>query len=263
MTMSSNDLHSAYLVERIRARDDENIFNYVKFRVVAAALRELRRPRLRVADMGCADQVARRYLERLGVDMDYVGLDYEASLQPGLVADLRVPEGIEARLPWRPDVILLLDVLEHLDGREADIRRLLAFCARILPPTGVVLASLPQLYRLDRFKLPHLHYAEHKIRLHQEEWRALLAEHLRVERAHGVGYISTLPYFVMWHPGYRDDNHLGRVFRFLRERALDGAVLRRLDHAISARVGGVPGIRSWSNDVLFVCRAPARPGGGS
>ena len=248
--------HSSYLVDRLSNRSDENIFNYVKFRMIADVLRERCTRRPKVLDLGCANRLAMRYLQRLGVDMAYCGVDYESELEPDLVADLRAPEAIERRLPWRPEVVLLLDVLEHLDGREDDIRRVLDATVALLPAGGLVIVTLPQMYRLDRFKLSHLHYPEHKIRLRQEEWRALLAERLQVERAHGLGYVSVLPYLVMFHEGYREDNYLGRTFRFLRERAVEGEVLRRVDHALTRRFGGGRALREWSNDVLFVCRTP-------
>jgi hypothetical protein len=260
MTFYDTQTHSPYLVERLSTRADENIFNYVKFRMVAHALRERGPVRPRVLDLGCANRLALRYLKQLGFDMDYCGVDYETALGPDLVADLRTPEVIAQLLPWRPDVVLLLDVLEHLEGREADIRRVLAASAAMLSAGGLVIVTLPQMYRLDCFKLPHLHYPEHKIRLSQEEWRKLLTEQLLVEHVHGLGYVSMLPYLVMFHRGYREDNYLGRTFRFLRERALEGEVLRRLDHALTRSLGGERTMSEWSNDVLFVCRVPASSG---
>lgn len=260
MKPSDAEAHSPYLVDRLLTRGDENIFNHVKFRLVAKVLRERGPSRPKVLDLGCGNRLAQRYLTRLGVDMNYFGVDYEAMLGPDLVSDLRAPDAIAERLPWRPNVILLLDVLEHLDGREKDIRGVLAAASHLLPPGGLVVVTLPQLYRLDRFKLPHLHYPEHKVRLRQDEWAALLGEQLRVEHAHGLGYISMLPYLLMAHRGYRDDNNLGRAFRFLRERAIEGDGLRRLDLALTLRLGAAPSLRMWSNDVLFVCRTPADPG---
>jgi Methyltransferase domain len=260
MKLSDADAHSPYLVGRLLTRSDENIFNHVKFRLVAKVLCERGPPRPKVLDLGCGNQLAQRYLTRLGVDMNYFGVDYEAMLGPDLVSDLRAPDAIAERLPWRPDVILLLDVLEHLDGREEDIRGVLALASCLLPPGGLVVVTLPQLYRLDRFKLPHLHYPEHKIRLRQDEWAALLAQKVCVEHVHGLGYVSMLPYLLMAHRGYRDDNNLGRAFRFLRERVIEGDRLRRLDLALTLGLGAAPSLRTWSNDVLFVCRTPASPG---
>ncbi len=247
-------VHSPYLVQRYFSRDDENLFNHVKFHLVAEVLGGLPRSTPRLLDLGCADQVARRYLTRLGCSFRYCGVDYESAFEPDVVADLAAPDQIVEKLPWQPDVILLLDVLEHLEGRESDILRVLSACRAILPPGGLALVTVPQMYRLDRFKLPHLHYEEHKIRLRQEEWRELLCSELEIVQVQGVGFLSVLPYLVMFSRRYRDDNLLGRLFRRLRERTLERPALHRIDLWLSRALGDHMTLRQWTNDILFVCR---------
>ena len=253
-------VHSPYLVQRYRSQNDENLFNHVKFHLITDALRQHAPASPALLDLGCADQLARRYLTRLGNSFRYCGVDYEVAFEPDIVGDLRDPEHIAPRLPWAPDVILLLDVLEHLDGRESDILQVLQTCRSILPPGGLVLVTVPQMYRLDRFKLPHLHYEEHKVRLRQEEWLELLSCELEVFETRGVGFLSVLPHLVMFSRRYRDDNVLGRLFRHLRGKTLERSALRRIDLWLSRACGSRPSLRQWANDVLFVCRRPAADG---
>jgi hypothetical protein len=153
--------------------------------VAAVARRTGRRPR--VLDLGCADRAALRGLRRHGVAVEYCGVDYEAAFGPDVVGDVRDGGRLSRAVPWPADVILLLDVLEHLPGREPDIRRALAGCVALLAPDGVVLAAVPQMYRLDRLKLPHLRYPEHPVRL------TLAERHRFPGRAHQSCGVAVLP----------------------------------------------------------------------
>lgn len=253
--------HSEYLVRTLENRPDENLFNFVKFRLVARALRSCvpaigpgaGRP-LRILDLGCGTRVAERYLGRLGLPFLYCGVDYEAAFGPDVVADLRDPEQIRRQLPWQPDVILALDVLEHLDGREADVRKVLRTMSHLLDDSGRVVITVPQMYRLDCFKLPHLTYPEHKVRLTAREWHELLDEGLEVRNVQGVGFISTLPYLLMAHPGYRDEAPVGAMFKRLRDRTLERAPLRVVDYGLSRAIGPRRVLKRMANDLMFVCR---------
>lgn len=120
---------------------------------------------------------------------------------------------------------------------------------------------MPHNYRLDRWKLAHLHYPEHTIRLDQSEWAERIGRHLEIDRVQAVGIASTLPFVVMASRRYRDDNLLGRAFRRLRDRTLERGWVRGLDLALCERFGEHPVARQAANDLLFVCRTPRGSGG--
>ena len=246
-------VHSDYLVERYLGRGDENMFNHVKFRLVADALQESGLDELRILDLGCADRLAERYLSELGVEFEYCGVDYESPFGPDICEDIRRADAIRAKLPWQPNVILLLDVLEHLEGQQADIVEVLQACQSILGSGGIVVVTVPQMYRLDRFQFGHLHYPEHKIRLRQRQWRDLLASELGIRRTQGVGFLSVLPYLLMLSPRYEQQPRLMRAFKRLRERTIERTALRRLDWHATRLLGGAPGLRQVTNDILFIC----------
>jgi SAM-dependent methyltransferase len=254
LTTAQEVVHSPYLVKRLLSGNDENLFNYVKFRLLANALAESDFVTPRILDLGCADKIAFRYLSNLGVDFEYCGVDYESPFTPDILADIRDPNQILPKLPWQPDVIMILDVLEHLEGQEADISQVLHSCYQLLAPGGMLLVTIPQMYRLDRFKFDHLYYEEHKIRLRQEEWYALLNQEFEVMRTQGLGFISVLPYLVMFSRQYSNQNWLGQTFRQLRGKTLEQPWLRSLDWQLSRNLGHHPWLNQWTNDVLFVCR---------
>ncbi len=235
-----------------------NLPDAVKFRLVA---QEIRRQRERtgnrvprVLDVGCGDKVALRQLAEEDLEVEYCGLDSDRSVSPDLLGDARELELQHARLPWRPDVILLLDVLEHLEGRHGDVRRVLRGCRSVLAPGGVVLISVPQLYRLDRLKLRHLHFPDHKLRLTLPEWRSLVELDFEVVHAQGAGYLSALPYLAMLHPKYREGNALGRLVHVVRDGLSAVEPLEDADTWLSNSVGRVVGLEGWANDALLVCR---------
>lgn len=254
--LQDNRVHSPYLLERLLSSQDENLFNYVKFRLIAKVLREANIAHPRILDLGCANQIALRYLSNLGVEFEYCGVDYESPFSPHILADIRESEQIVPKLPWPPNVILLLDVLEHLDGLETDILQVLQVCCSLLPLGGLVLVTIPQMYRLDRFKFKHLHYKEHKSRLRQNEWYNLLNCELKVHKSLGVGFISVIPYLLMFSSRYEQTPFLMRLFKQLREKTLEQPFLRVLDWHLSRLFGGLPLCRQWTNDVLFVCEVP-------
>jgi SAM-dependent methyltransferase len=243
---------SPYLVRQLQQTPERNLFNHVKFHLIKDAIEAMPFERPRVLDLGCGLQVSRRYLASLGLRFEYLGVDYEDALTPDLVADLFDLPAVGARLPWRPDVVLLLDVLEHLHEDPEVLATVLAEVCRLMPPEGRLIVALPQMYRLDRFKPTHLHYPEHKIRLDRHEWRALLERHFQVQSERGLGYLSVLPYLTMASRRYRPDNLLGRLFRYLRGSAMELPPLKPLDLWLSRALGQLPLLRGVSNDLLFV-----------
>ena len=147
---------------------------------------------------------------------------------------------------------MLLDVLEHLHEDERDLAEVIRHVADTVPKDAKLIITVPQLYRLDRFKLPHLHYPDHKIRLTQKEWRKLLEENFDIGAVQGVGYLSVLPYLPMASKHYEADNNLGRLFKHLRSKTLEKRVLKPLDLFLSRTLGKTRLFKQISNDILFV-----------
>jgi hypothetical protein len=251
--------HSPYMVARLTGQQP-NLYGTVKFATVAREIRTLGR-RLgrppRVLDLGCSTAISKHYLEMNNLEFEYCGVDYEAAFRPDIVMDVRELYRERDRLPWTPDVIMLLDVLEHLPGKEADIEAVMAACAALIPPHGIILVVVPQLYRLDRLKLRHLHYPEHQVRMTLREWTAIVSRRARIERMRGVGYLSCLPYAPMLSPWYREHNGWGRAFRHLRGRTFEWGPLKPAERALTALLGRLPPFKGWCNSTLLVCRGAA------
>ncbi|MEM9147113.1 MAG: methyltransferase domain-containing protein [Pseudomonadota bacterium] len=250
------DIHSPYLVNRLLTQKP-NLYGTVKFSVVSERIRKLgeqlgRPPR--VLDLGCSTSISREYLAANGLEFEYCGVDYEAAFSPDIVMDVRRLYEERGRLPWVPDVIMLLDVLEHLPGKRDDIVRVMRECNRLIPDHGEVLVMVPQLYRLDRLKLPHLHYPEHQVRFTLGEWRDIVASAIRVDRIEGVGYLSCLPYLPMLSPWYKEDNGHGRLFHRLRSKVFEWGPLKPAEIALTRLLGKSRLLRGWCNSSLMVCR---------
>jgi hypothetical protein len=254
--MGSTAAHSPYMVARLSGQQP-NLYGTVKFAIVSKEIRalgaKLGRPP-RILDLGCSTSISRHYLELNGLAFEYCGVDYEAAFNPDLVMDVRELEARRAELPWTPDVIMLLDVLEHLPGRLVDIERVMRACNALAPAHGLILVVVPQLYRLDRLKLPHLHYPEHQVRMTLREWRAVIGRATRIERVRGIGYLSCLPYLPMLSPWYREDNAWGRLFQHLRGHVFEWGPLKPVERAVTATLGRLRGLNGWCNSSLLICR---------
>ena len=97
----------------------------------------------RVLDVGSRDGQLERAMRSCGCTASYAGVDLAG--RPGVRADL------DAGLPFREgsfDVVVALDVLEHIEGIHGGIREL----ARV--SRGVVIVSLPNLYDV-KYRVAH------------------------------------------------------------------------------------------------------------
>jgi hypothetical protein len=132
---------------------------------------DLNRP-VRILDLGFSTAISKEYLvTELGEgSFEYCGVDYEAAFEPDIVMDICQIHQRKDEIQWTPDIILLLDFLEHLPGKEKDIAQVMAECDKLILSHGLVLAAIPQLYRLDRLKFSHLHYPERMVHFTLEEW---------------------------------------------------------------------------------------------
>lgn len=257
-TIEASIPRSPYLVQRLLETPDVNLFSHVKFTLVKRWIDDLGLERPRVLDVGCGLGVARRYLESFGLDMEYFGVDYEEGFGPDAVVDLLAEEPLADVLPWTPNVVLALDVLEHLHEDAAELGRVVRRLSAALPRTTRVIFTLPQMYRLDRFKLSHLHYPEHKIRLEQHEWRAVLETGFDIREVQGLGYLSVLPYLPMASRAYTPENVLGRAFTKLRSDVFEWGPLKPADTILSNTLGRFKPLQTLSNDILFVAAPRGR-----
>lgn len=243
---------SPYLVNRLLETSNQNLFNHVKFHLVKQAIDKLQIERPRILDVGCGLQVSRQYLEALKLDFQYFGIDYEARFQPDAIVDLEDLSGLEDTLPWKPDVVLALDVLEHLNEDPEELKKVVSNIRSIVGDDTTLIVTLPQLYRLDRFKLPHLHYPEHKIRLTQSEWREIIEPQFDIKTVQGLGFLSVIPYLPMWSKHYRPDNRLGALFNYLRGSFFEWSPFKPADLFLSNTLGKWKPLKTLSNDILFV-----------
>lgn len=245
-------IRSTYLFNQLNNTNDKNLFNHVKFHLVRDCIQDLALANPRVLDIGCGLQVSNKYLKELGLKYEYFGVDYESEFHPDAVVDLMHLDQAKQQLPWQPDAMLLLDVLEHLHEDIEVLHDILSQLSKLCGPSTVLIISLPQMYRLDRFKLAHLHYPEHKIRLTQKEWRELIAEHFQISSVTGFGYLSVIPYLLMAFKSYKPDNKLGKLFTYLRSQFFEWPPFKPVDLLISKLIGKLPWINTWANDILIV-----------
>ena len=245
-------VRSSYLVERLFATPENNLFNYVKFHLVNDHIKACKLKTTRIMDIGCGLQVARRFIEALNPAIRYFGIDYEATFEPDAVVDLNVDGALKTSMTWTPDVVMLLDVLEHLHEDEKDLGLVIKHVAESMPLDAKLIITVPQLYRLDRLKLAHLHYPEHKIRLTQGEWRNLIEEHFDIQATQGVGFLSVIPYLPMAFKSYTPDNSLGRLFSHLRSKTFEKRWIKPVDLFLSRTLGKFGPFKHLSNDILFV-----------
>ena len=251
-TINEKIVRSGYLVERLFETPENNLFNYVKFHLVSQHIRHMGLRCPHIMDIGCGLQVAKRFLTTLNDPIEYFGVDYEPTFNPDAVVDLNRPTALDAPMIWTPDVVMLLDVLEHLHDNKEDLRKVLKHVASSMPKDAQLIVTVPQLYRLDRFKLKHLHYPEHKIRLTQKEWHNLINEYFDIKSVQGVGYLSVIPYLPMLSRRYQPGNALGRLFSHLRASTFEKSWLKPVDLFLSNSLGRLPWLNSISNDILFV-----------
>ncbi len=256
-TPSGHTVHSEYLVRKL-SNAERNLYGTVKFDVVSRRIRawacDLDRPP-RILDIGCSTSISRDYLADTGLAFDYCGADYEAAFEPDIVLDATRLSEHRDELPWRPDVITLLDVLEHLPGQGPAIEAVMRQCGEVVAPGGLILAVVPQLYRLDRLKLRHLHYPEHHVRMTLKEWSDIVGRAVTIEAVHGIGYLSCLPYLPMLSPWYEEHNRHGRLFHHLRGKTFEWGPLKPMEKGLTRTLGRLPGFRGWCNSSLLVCRA--------
>ena len=105
-----------------------------------------------VMDVGCGKGVTSSWLKRIRPNVTTVGVEIDSSVaaiaasavDSVLVADLNHGLSALAGYEGRVDLLLLLDVLEHLQDPWTRLREF----RRLLAPSGVVIASIPNVRNL-------------------------------------------------------------------------------------------------------------------
>lgn len=239
---------------RAYSRSTNSLYSHTIFRFIADEIKKSSKP-IHILDLGCADGRSRQLLTYYGVQIaHYFGVDCNSTFSPSLVSDIRNVKSYMGNISFIPNIVLITDVLEHLENGAEDILKFLEDLDDLLPSDCKIFISAPQMYRLDRFKFKHLYYSEHRVRFHLNEWKEILSRNLKTTASYGIGYISVLPYLVMVFPWYNEIGPLGQFFKKFRAALSKSTQLRMIEYRLSKFIGGVYPLQTFSNSVLLVCK---------
>ncbi len=239
---------------RVYENSKDSLYSHTVFQILSNLINS-HFVNAKILDLGCADKRSSRLLTNYGLQIsNYCGVDHNSGFSPDIESDVRDLSIYYERIDFAPNVILITDVLEHLDGGIEDIQKFLKELSAKISTDTKVYISAPQMYRLDRLKLKHLFYPEHKVRLKLEEWQKIIFQDFEVEQLIGVGYISVLPYLIMFLSFYNENGWTGAVFKKIRSLLSKSVTIRQLDYFLSNRSKGCLFFCRLANSVLFVCR---------
>jgi SAM-dependent methyltransferase len=127
-------------LERMAGFEEWYWWHVARQSIVRRMLRRYARPQARMLDVGCGTGATTAALANLGM---ISGIDMgPAALRYARARGLAVARGSAEHLPARSaafDVVVALDVLEHLD----DDRRALLEILRVLRPGGILVTTVP------------------------------------------------------------------------------------------------------------------------
>lgn len=254
LSLCGMEINESNYLPAVYEKSKDSLYSHTIFQVLADLMKKQFNRDL-ILDLGCADKRAFRLLKNYGAPISkYCGVDFNSQFAPDIQADIRDFEFYVNKIPFVPNAVLITDVLEHLEKGTPDIQKFLRSLSQIMDPDSEVYISIPQMYRLDRFKLNHLSYPEHKVRLDLSEWEDLIKQNFVIKQQMGIGYISVLPYLVMFFPFYNENGWTGAIFKWLRNELSKFTSLRKMDHFLS-RIRKNKGLFcQFSNSVLFVCQ---------
>ena len=149
---------------------------------------------------------------------------------------------------------MMLDILEHLEGKEFEIQQVLKDLTRNFKVGTKVFIVVPNLYRLDRLKLNHLHYPEHKVRFTRQEWKEIISKHLAVESTSPIGFFSVIPYLIMFYRGYEERGLSGKFFHLCRNRLLPKIpCIHFMELILTKTMERFTVSENFANGILFKC----------
>lgn len=243
----------SYLVNAY-ATSNDSLYSRMLFQTLAKLIKQQKINAPKVLDLGCADARGRRLLKAyLPGEFHYFGVDIDKNFNPDLIADIRDIKQIFARVKFKPNIILLNDVLEHFENGKDDIEKFLSEIIKYVPKDTLIYITVPQIYRLDCFKLPHLKYPEHRVRFNSIEWAALVGKNLQIRKARAASFITGAPHLLMASQHYTESNILGQAFKYIRSKMNRSELLEKLDSKWVSRWGENPLVFPISNGLIFEC----------
>lgn len=248
----------SYLVNAYAASTD-SLYSRMLFQSLASLIQTHQIKTPKVLDLGCADARGHRLLNTYLTnkfqygDFQYFGVDIDENFKPDLVADIRDVKQIFAKITFKPNVILLNDVLEHFDNGKEDIEKFLSEIIQYTPKDTLIYITVPQIYRLDCFKLPHLHYIEHRVRFNSIEWASIVGKDLQIKKARAASFLTGLPHLLMASRHYTESNTLGQAFKYVRSKMNRSKLLEKLDSKWVNRWGENPLMFPIGNGLIFEC----------
>lgn len=248
---------SKIYLPRVYENSKDSLYSHTVFQILSDIIKIIFET-AKILDLGCADKRSSRLLTKYGLKIsNYCGVDQNSEFSPDIESDVKDLSIYYENIDFVPNVVLITDVLEHLDGGTKDIQKFLKDLVQKISCDSKVFITVPQMYRLDRFKLKHLYYPEHKVRLTLEEWQNIVSQDFEIEQQIGIGYISVLPYLIMFLPFYSEHGWTGSVFKKSRNILSKSGKIRQLDYFLSRKSQDNLFACRLANDALFVCRKKA------
>lgn len=238
---------------RFHHNPSRTLYAHVKFNVVTEAVGSLyfnsqvTEPAFKLValDLGCSQQLLRRYLKKEIAEFDYAGLDRTPLLYPDLISDLTDKESAEAFEAVTPNTVFALDVLPELHSSEADLSQTLARWGEACRQSD------PMFF----FTVPQCAVSESdKLELEFEQWTALLEQHFVIEETRSLGFLSALPFWASNKRKVNNRGFIGRVLQLLKEPMYESYLLKTVDLGLSRVLGNIKCLRKYSHSVLITAR---------
>lgn len=238
---------------RFHHNPSRTLYAHVKFNVVTEAVGSLyfdsqvAEPSFKLValDLGCSQQLLRRYLKKEIAEFDYAGLDRTPLVYPDLISDLTDKESAEAFEAVTPNTVFALDVLPELHSSEADLSQTLARWGEACRQND------PMFF----FTIPQCAVSESdKLQLEFEQWMALLERHYVIEETRSLGFLSALPFWISNKRKVNSRGIIGRLLQILKEPMYESYLLKSVDLGLSRLLGKIKFLQKFSHSVLITAR---------